>query len=241
MNKKSLILTAILFVMLVPIVSAQTNSTTESAKPQLRELPKEKQAILKDRLVAQKVVRKEYEEMSREKKEEMRAKLQAIREDFREKLAGLKDERKKSIIERVDLNLSTINQNSTNRMNSSIEKLEVLLDKFASRGAILKLEGKDTSEVDNAILAAESAIASAKEAVATQSAKEYVAEISDETTLKNNVGQAVKSLRQDLKIAHDAVKIAKQKVIDVARALAKLKLNPVTPGAESSESATPNI
>ena len=153
----------------------------------------------------------------------LKMKLQEKRAEFKEKLEQLKDTRKKQIAKRADEKLAKVNQNSTERMNSAIEKLETLLEKFATRAAAQKTEGKDTAEVDAAIVAAKDAIADAKEAVVTQAAKVYTADLSDEGTLKNTFGQAMSDLRKDLKATHDVVKLAKEKVMDVARALAKLR------------------
>lgn len=229
MNKKSLLILVLLLVTIVPVASAQTNSTSNSAKLQL----------LKERLIAQKVNREDLRQMMQEKKLAMQSEFQLKREEFKAKLAVLKDQRKKTLVERVDLKLSTINQNSTQRLTFAIEKLEKLLDKFSERAATAKTEGKNTTQVDAAITAAETAIASAKEAVATQSAKEYTAEILDESTLKNTVGQAVSSLRHDLHAVFEIVKTAKQKVMDVARALAKINSQDST--ATPSATVVPSI
>lgn len=216
MSKKTLLIFALLFVVVVPIASAETNSTSDSARPHpLKELRLENHEIAMENRVG-------FQELLQEKRLAMRSANQTEREEFKAKLAELKDQRKKTIVERIDLKLSTINQNGTQHLSMAIERLEKLLDKFKARAQKARTEGKNTTEVDAAITAAETAINSAKEAVATQAAKQYTAQITDETTLKDTVGKAVSSLRHDLHATFDVVKNAKQKVMDVARALAKL-------------------
>jgi vacuolar-type H+-ATPase subunit I/STV1 len=202
-----------LFLFVTPLASAQTSSTTGSAKLQ----------PLETRVMERKQNREDLQKLIREKKESMRTLSEERREAFKAKLESLKDVRKKIAVERLDLRLSTINQNATQRLSLAIEKLEKLLDKFSQRVDTAKTEGKDTAEADSAVLAAELAIDEAKIAVASQSAREYPAEIIDEATLKNTVGKEVSDLRNDLKLVHDVVKNAKQKVMDVARAVAKLR------------------
>lgn len=171
----------------------------------------------------------------------LKEQFQEKREEFKEKLQALKDERKKAIVERVDKLLNTINQNWAQRMDEAIKRLENLLTKFSERAAKLKAEGKNTQTIDTAIADAKTAIQAAKDAVEEQAAKEYVADLSDETRLKSTVGEAMVNLRRDLKTAREVVKTAKQKVIDVARALAKLKPSEsetVKPTQTSTPSAT---
>jgi len=203
-HKSTFISLILLFIVILitPITNA-SESATDSSKTNLSERIKAKMI---------------------ENQEELKLKIQEKREEFKEKLQKIKDERKQEIAERTDEELAKVNQNSTARMSLAIGKLEVLLDKFATRAATQKTEGKDTAEVDTAIVVAKDAITDAKDAVATQAAKEYTADLSDETNLKNSFGQTMSELREDLKATHDIVKLAKQKVMDVARALAKLRM-----------------
>ena len=224
MDKKVLLLSALLFAILTPPVFAHDVSTSESAKP---EIVKERPQNTKDRLMKLKEAFQAQKEDSKgkqkEKMEAMRAEFKTKREEFKLKLSELKDTRKKTIVENVDLKLSTINKNATQRMNSSIEKLERILEKLVLKAETMKSEGIDTTNAEAAVLEARTAIQAAKDAVATQAAKEYVASITTEETLKSTVGEAMTRLRKDLNSTHDSVKTAKQKVIDVARLLGKTK------------------
>ena len=226
MKKYSIVLALTLFIAIIPKTSAEFNTSTDSAKPTLtREEYLEKQQQIKNEfMMTQKNTWEDYRTLMEQKKAAMQASISAERERFKEKLEELKDQRKKSIVEKVDFKLSPINKNGTDRLGAAIDRLEKLLDKFKSRAAKAKAAGKDTTEVDAAITAADLAIANAKDVVATQSAKSYTAKITDEKSLKLTVGAAVSSLNHDLHAAFESVKLAKEKVMDVARALAKLHL-----------------
>lgn len=194
-----------LLVILAPSADAITTTASDSSQPNRKEIVQERR------------------EKIAQIRQEFKTNLQEKRAEFKEKLEQLKDSRKKVLAQRADEKLAKVNKNSTERMSLAIGKLETLLEKFASRAATLKSEGKDTAEVDAAVVVARDAIADAKEAVATQAGKEYAADLSDETALKNNFGQTMSELRKDLNTTHEKVLLAKQKVMDVARALAKLK------------------
>ncbi len=239
MVKKSSIVSIALFVVFTPFAYAETNSTSDSAKPQqIKELLMQKKEVASQR----KENKENLISLTLEKKEEMRAEFLAKREEFQTKLQSLRDQRKKLIVERIDKRLATINQNWAQRMTASITKLEALLEKFSARVDTLKTEGEDTTEAETKIAEAESAIQAAKDAVETQEAKEYVADLTDEAKLRSTVGESMSGLRKDLKAAHDVVKVAKQKVMDVARALAKISppkdLPSTTPPFTGTPSAT---
>ena len=212
-NKSISLFILLIFAVLAPLTSAEINSTTDSARLE----------SIKERLMVRKIAREDLQKLMLMRKEAKSSEIQAKRDEFKTKLAELKDQRKKLTVERIDTRLSTINENGVQRFSLAIEKLEKLLDKFSQRVQVAKNEGKNTIEAEAAVTAAELAINDAKEAVATQSAKDYTAAIIDENTLKNNVGQKVSGLEHDLKSVFATVKTAKQKVMDVARAVAKLR------------------
>lgn len=213
-------------------VFAQTPTISAPAKPRGGNIDLKQKMI--QRIAVKHGENQELNEIIKAKRADLAAEIKANREEFRLKLQALKDMRKKNIAERADQKLQKANQKSTNHFTQAIEKLEKLLQKFSDRAEKLKQEGQNTSEVDAAIAAAESAIAQAKEAVTTQGAKEYTADITDADSLKREFGEEMSTLRNDLKLTHDTVKLAKQKVIDVARALAKLESTKISPTVQPS-------
>lgn len=236
---RSLLFLIAIFAFTGSIVSAETVPSTDSAKPRFQKIQseiKEKRNEEKRELIVQKAAivqaqNQELRDIVKAKREEMASEVKANREELRLQLDQLKDTRKKMVAQNVDEKLARANQQSTDRMALALDRLDKLLDKFSSRAATLEAEGKDATEVNATISDAESAIAVAESAVASQAAKIYTPEVVDENSLRSSFGQTVKQLRTDLKATHDIVKAAKQKVIDVAKALAKL---------HSSVSSTPS-
>lgn len=241
MSKKLIFASIVLFVSLVPLAHAETSTTTESTQPQqYKEEVMRKQREAKAKITEGRETKNHLTSISVEQKEAIRIEFQAKRDEFHAKLQDLRDQRKKLIVDRVDKRLATINQNWVQRMNASILKLENLLSKFSARADKLKAEGKDTSDVDAAITDAETAIQVAKDVVEAQKAKEYVADLTNEENLRSTVGESMTNLRKDLKIAHDVIKVAKQKVIDVARAIAKINPSGDLPKSTPTQTGTPS-
>jgi Spy/CpxP family protein refolding chaperone len=238
MVARSLLFLIAIFVLTGSIVSAETKST-DSAKPKKNREQIELREERKDLMVQKStIIREQNQELKnlvQARRASLSAEIKANRVEFRTKLQEIKDERKQLLAENIDEKLNTINQDSTNRMSLALGKMSTLLDKFSSRAAALE-EGENVASVESAITAAETAISDAEDAVASQAAKDYTPEITDETTLRSNFGETMSQLRKDLKATYDIVKSAKQKVIDVARTLAKLKLGDIVPSNEPTAS-----
>jgi len=143
------------------------------------------------------------------------------KEDIKEKLNVIRDEKKKSLVERIDDKITIMNRTHTTKFSTVLEKLMMILNKITDRAQNAKLKGIDTSAVDSAIEAAKAAIDVAKAAVTTQSVKTYSIEVVSETTLKTTVGRIVSMFRKDLRNVHKIVVDAKQAVQKAERELAK--------------------
>ncbi|MBU0619147.1 hypothetical protein KKD62_02835, partial [Patescibacteria group bacterium] len=144
--------------------------------------------------------------------------MAAKREEFRARLANIQDQRKQTILARIDSNLARLNQHLTDRMKHQLEILTKILDKLSGRLEQAKTEGYDTSEAEAAITAAKEAINKAETAVAEQAAKEYVIEFEDDSGLRIGASEAKQSLRNDLKAVHQLVKTARQAVVKALEA-----------------------
>jgi hypothetical protein len=165
-------------------------------------------------------------------KEQMQSLIKQEREEFKEKSKLIRDTQKQATLTRIDEKIAMINTKRTNSMNAHLTKLTTLLDKIASKAAMSKQQGYDTTIADKAIEDAYKQLESAKASVSAQSEKEYVIQIQDETNLKNTVGQTIKKLTEDLKATYQTIIRARQSVIEAAREVAKLKnksiINPAT-------------
>lgn len=160
--------------------------------------------------------RQDIREEVKQKREEAIEQFKEKREEFKEKLQSLRDERKKKLAENIDKRLSEINKKHTERMSSVLVKLNEILSKIKTKTEEAKTNGKDVASVEAAISEAEVAIVASETAVSAQAGKEYVASISDETKLRNAMGEAVRQLRADLKVVYQTVLDARKAVRNAA-------------------------
>lgn len=135
---------------------------------------------------------------------------QTSREQFREKLQLIKDERKQQIIEHINQQLILINDRATKAMINVLNRLQALLDKIK-----LRVPAADTT-------AAQDLINSAQTAVAEQAENEYVIEFTDESGLRVGASAAKTQLHTDLKSVREKIRLARQAVVDVLKAAKEL-------------------
>lgn len=202
-----------------PTVSAQDATSPATPSKTLRqglhEKTQNRQENIQEKIQA---LRDELQQQRKKARELFREK----REEFKTRLQELKDVRKKTLVERIDTRITTMNTNRTNHFLDVLERLEVILDRIRDKAETAKTNGKDTSELEAAITAASDALSLARSAVAAQAGKEYIIDASSEAGLKNNVGKIISQLRIDLSSTHKAVINAKQAVRKAATELAKL-------------------
>lgn len=164
-------------------------------------------------------LREQFKEARLEKKEA----ISQARENFQQKLAAIKDERKKAVVDRIDKRIANANKNLTSKMTNALNRLSNILDKLDKRAQTLKTEGKDVASYDTAAASARTAIASATAAVNAQSAKTYTAVITSDSALKANIGAVISLFRTELSAVHKAVIDAKQAVVKAAKEITKIK------------------
>lgn len=143
-------------------------------------------------------------------------------EEFKARLAQIKDERKKELAQRIANKIENSNKRLTDKMTRALERLSTILNKIGDKEAALKAKGEDTTNLKNAIVNAKTAIDEAKQAVSEQAAREYSAELADDSLLKAAIGRMVSSFRLDIVSAHKTVIAAKQAVSKAISELAKL-------------------
>ena len=183
---------------------------------------------LKDRI---KNLKEERQEFIKETRGQMKEKMEA----FKAQIRTIKDERKQILTERIADKTASSNARLTNKMDKALDHLTDILNRVKNRAADFKAQGKDTTALDQAISAAEAAIAEAKNAVDAQGAKEYTANITDESTLRNTIGQMVSGFRLDIQAVHKLVVAAKQAVQKAIMEAAKLR------GEDNTATGSANI
>lgn len=195
----TLSLSFLLFFFVTPVNAIEsTTATTGSARPTA---PATSASKLKEQM---RLLQDQKKATASQAKEEIRTAIQTKRAEFKERLQTIKDLKRKTVIERMDVKLAEVNKNQTAKFTEVISKLQAIVDK------IKQLTTNANVLAD--ISVAQAAIDSAKTAVETQAAKTYTMTIVDDTTLKANAGTTVSELRQDLTAVHKLVVDAKQAV-----------------------------
>lgn len=186
----SIILPVILLIILAPSANA-IYSTTQSAQATTATDSATK-------------LKQQMQLMQNTAKTQVQAENQVRREEFKEQVAIIKNQAKKALVEKIDTKLMEVNSVHTSRYTAILNTLQSFLDKSS------KTATGTAMLVD--IKAAQTAIDAAKTAVKTQSEKDYIITISDETTLRTNTGTIVSQFRLDLMAVHKLVIDAKQAV-----------------------------
>lgn len=194
-------------------------SSTRAEMENIREAAKQKmEQIKKDMEVRKEAFKKEVEV----KKEEAKKKIEENRAALQGKLKNIKDEKKKTAVETVDKRLAEINADRLTHFTDVLDQMDKVLQNIGSREAKVGAAGKDVSVVTADIAAAQSAIAAARAAIVTQTGKTYVLAISQENTLRMDVGKARQALGTDLKVVQDKVSAAHDAIRKAATDLAKI-------------------
>lgn len=170
---------------------------------------------------------------------DFKARMEAEKAAFRQKLATLTDDRKASIAAKIDTKLVSINEKRTAKMTNVLAKLQEILNRLIDRANTAKTAGQDTTAVEAAIVKAKASLTAAEAAVTAQKAKTYTAVISSESTLPQNFGSVFKQLQSDLQTTYTAIKTAKTDVKQVASELRKLQAGTVVTPTAGAVTGTP--
>lgn len=151
--------------------------------------------------------------------DDLKETLAANREEFKAKLAELKDQKKALILQRISEQIDDKNAKWMAHFKNVLTRLTAILEKVKTRTDKAETAGLDVSEVRILITKAETAIQTATDAVTVQEAKSYAIDITDETKLKTTAGEVIKELKEDLTATRKIVFDARQAVIDAIKAL----------------------
>ncbi len=155
-----------------------------------------------------------------EAKDAAREERQEARDEFRARLAEIKNAQKRERLEHVGQMLDQINERWTAHFDNVLLRLSEILAKIGTRVDKLEEDGQDVTSVRDAITDAEAAIDAAQVVVVdTQAGNSYVIEITDEESLKDDVKSARDELHTDLTAARGEVKTARQAVHDAFQVL----------------------
>lgn len=154
---------------------------------------------------------RDWMETVKERRKEASKAAEVKREEFRRKVAEIKDQRKKFLVEKLGEKVNQINTRRTEHFLKILERLSKIAEKVDKRIEAMKAEGRDTTSAEKATAAAKDSIEKTRKAVVDQAAKVYTLTITEEKSLRTDVGKTVNSLQQDLKKVAEMVRDALKK------------------------------
>ena len=144
------------------------------------------------------------------------------KDDVKVRFVKIKDERKKVATEKIEKQLNILNAKELKQYSSAITQLDAALAKIANDTDAIEAMGLDVRHVRGAIDYAKSEIENARFGISMQSKKIYLIVVEHEDTLKEDIGNARQSLRNDLKSVEETVKSAQTSTRDTAYLLDRL-------------------
>ena len=204
-RKLLVLLFPLLLIVLVPAVNAE-NSTTGSAQTTAKKLLQDQKKMM----IAQATDASKA------------ANIQAAREEFKTRLQEIKDAKKKLLVGKIDARIEEVNTKTVDRFTEVLNKLQTFVDRVSTPSA--------GPAVLSDIAAAQKAITTARTAVGIQAGKIYTITITNDATLKINVGKTISQFRKDLVAVHKLV-------IDAKQAVQKLNTDKVLIKKEATGSA----
>lgn len=135
--------------------------------------------------------------------------IQAQRENFKNKLAEIKDARKRMVVEKIDAKIAERNNVRTSEMLKNIEKMQGIVSRVRQKISILESSANKTA-CETALNSADLTLTSIKDAVTTQAGQTYVLQITTEQVLGQTVNQLILSYKTDIKALFQKVVTAKE-------------------------------
>ncbi len=212
MKKQLIISTSLALFIALPALAHENRAS--STAPRL-EQHQEMQDQMENR-------REELKKDLEAKREQMKDRMEQHHQELKDKLKTFRDQRKAQIAERVQNNLTALNERMITHFTNVLDRLEKILERIVSRTDKTEKNGRDVSAVRLAISKAETAIAAARGAVETQTGKTYPVEVGDESTVRADVSAARQALHKDLKTVHEAIVAAREAVHKAATSLGKI-------------------
>lgn len=165
---------------------------------------------------------KEALEKMVERRKEALKKIEQEKKDLKVKLAKVKDTKKREAVERINENIAKLNKEKTDNYTEVLIKISAILLRVEERINKAESVGLNVTDAKTALADAGKAIEDANTAVNTQAEKVYILSVTDETTLKQKVGETRQLLKNDLSSVYGMMKKAKEAVRNTATTLAKI-------------------
>lgn len=213
----------VLMLLTLPLATIAADNVTSSAPYRLKEeMHGAVRDIRQETRQAIEQARTEFKNVVEQKRAELQSKIKAKRDELKLKLQKIKDERKRQVVEKIDAQLDALNTKWMDHFGKVLEQIETALNRVAARADEAEKNGKDVAAVRAAITSARNAIASSRFAAQAQTGKTYTIAISQEGTLKRDVGAARQALHTDLESVRETVKAARDAAHQAAVALGQI-------------------
>ncbi len=188
---------------------------TENIKEAAIQLIKERKETYQNRIQD---FRKEVEQ----KRVEYKSRVEENKAELQQKLQQIQSEQKRRVVERIDVQISELNERMLNHFLDVLERIEAILTRISTRADKAEAFGLDVSAARTALNQAYDAIETARNIVTAQFDQVYAFEILSEDSLKMDVGVARQGLHEDLRQVRDFVKTAHDLARSAALALAQV-------------------
>lgn len=178
-------------------------------------------------------LRKKEEEIASKLKEKKKEVLEK-RQEFKERLKEIRDERKKKIAEKVEDRIANLNERLVERLSAAAERMLNVADKINDRAGKWQDQGVDVSQVYQQLNEFEVKVSEFKTKLDVQAAKNYVPEITDETSLGQQIRLVYQQLRSDFKSLRQELLDLRSDLVTILKLMASLR-----PKVTSSLTGTP--
>ena len=194
-----------------PMLASTTATTTR--RVEIMEKERERlQDIREEAKQRVEIVREEAKERVEAAREEAKERSEVVRETAKQRLEDIKDRTKQQMALRIANQFDHINSAWTDHFAEVLDRYDVILGKIQTRAnAAATSTGADITAVTTAIANAQSAIKTARDAVAAQAAKVYTVDPpamtvpTTATTTSNGEGEFINALRSAFKNQHNAL------------------------------------
>lgn len=131
----------------------------------------------------------------------------------------IQDENKRRVVANIAERIENRNEYWVMHWNNVLERLSSILAKIEDRADRAQQAGLETADLTQTIRSAQTAIADAQTAVNNQASKVYSINITDETTLREDVQEVIDQYKADLETVQSAIRAARAAVQDCFEAL----------------------
>lgn len=169
-----------------------------------------------------KTKRDEFKSQVEINKEQVKNEISTLKNNFKISLGKIKSEEKRISTQTIVTTIQELNTKWTDMLSEKISQIETVLVSVDSRISKAEVRGLDVSTAKREAERTRSAISLARESILAQTKKVYEVNITDESTLKNEMKNLREAFRKDINSVQAIVKASHVALRDTATTLAKI-------------------